>query len=104
MGELQDHENALRELWRELAAKGIRDGVDYPRIVLTLFDDLDRLTRWKHEAMTLFDGLQDLGRALEVPLGALVTGTLAVEAANSLVAERDALRDRLAAVETGDRP
>lgn len=34
--------------------------------------------------MTLFDGLQDLGRALGLPLGVLVTGPLAVEAASNL--------------------
>lgn len=51
---------------------------------------MERLRAWKQEAMKLFDGLQDLGRALDLPLGVLVTGPLAIEAANRLRAERDA--------------
>lgn len=54
-------------------------------------DEIERLRRWKAEAMPLFDGLQDLGRALELPLGVLVTGPAAVEAAERLRGERDTL-------------
>lgn len=54
--------------------------------------ELERLRAWKQEAMTLFDGLQDLGHALDLPLGALVTGPVAVEAAEKL-------RAKVAAVE-----
>lgn len=61
-------------------------------------DELERLRAWKREAMTLFDGLQDLGRALDLPLGVLVTGPLALEAANNLRAERDAARSALDAL------
>lgn len=37
---LPEHEKVLRDLWREAAEKGIDQGVDWPRIVLTLFDDV----------------------------------------------------------------
>lgn len=68
--------------------------------------ELERLRAWKREATALFDGLQDLGRALDIPLGVLVTGPLAVEAANRLRAERDAARAELAErdIPTEDRP
>lgn len=49
MAELQDHEKALRALWRDIAEKGIEIGVDYPRIVLTLFGDIDALTQERDE-------------------------------------------------------
>ncbi|GAA5154722.1 hypothetical protein GCM10023340_38740 [Nocardioides marinquilinus] len=51
-----------------------------------------RLFRWKVEATEIFEGLQDLGRALGLPLGTLVTGPAAVAAA-------DALQVRLCAIE-----
>lgn len=53
--------------------------------------EVEQLRRWKAEATVLFDGLQDLGRALDIPLGVLVTGPAAVEAATRLRADRDAL-------------
>lgn len=43
-----------------------------------------RLRRWKVEALTVMAGLQDLGRALGVPLGASITGPQAGEAARAL--------------------
>lgn len=52
--------------------------------------EIGQLRRWKAEATTLFDGLQDLGRALGLPLGVLITGPLAIEAAERLRTERDA--------------
>lgn len=54
-----------------------------------VLQERDRLRAWKKEAIVLFDGLQDLGRALDLPLGALITGPRALEAANALRAERD---------------
>lgn len=63
---LEEHEVNLRQLWRDLAAKGITqaEGVDYPRIVTTLFGDIDRLQArittagnlldsWEHDAPDL---------------------------------------------------
>lgn len=38
---MSEHEE-LRRLWRDLAEKGIEHGVDWPRIVVTLFRDLDQ--------------------------------------------------------------
>lgn len=46
--------------------------------------ELQRLRAWKREAVELFDGLQDLGRVLDLPLGTLVTGPTAVAAARRL--------------------
>jgi hypothetical protein len=43
MGELTADQVARRALWRELAEKGIEQGADWPRIVLTLFADIDHL-------------------------------------------------------------
>lgn len=53
------------------------------------FTELERLRRWKEESMVVLSGLQDVGRALDLPLGARITGPLAVEAVNRLRAERD---------------
>lgn len=43
-----------------------------------LLDEIERLTRWRAEAMTVMDGLQDLGQALGLPLGERVTGPVAL--------------------------
>jgi len=52
-----------------------------------LLDEVEALRRWKAEAMSLFDGMQDLGRALGLPLGTLITGPVAVKAAEALRAK-----------------
>lgn len=64
-----------------------------------LLDEVERLRRWKAEAISLFDGLQDLGRALGLPLGTLITGPDAVEAAVGLSGEVARLRAKVARVE-----
>lgn len=46
--------------------------------------EVEQLRRWKAEASSLFDGIQDLGRALGLPLGAAITGPDAVKAADEL--------------------
>ncbi|MCR1785332.1 hypothetical protein KVF89_22520 [Nocardioides carbamazepini] len=61
-------------------------------------DEVEQLRRWKAEATTLFDGMQDLGRALGIPLGVLITGPKAVEAAGALRARAEAAESALAAV------
>ena len=61
--------------------------------------EVERLTRWQSEAMTVMDGLQELGSALGLPLGYRITGPAAVAAATTLRAERDALAARIAKVE-----
>jgi hypothetical protein len=58
----------------------------------------DQLRRWKAEAAPVLIGLQDLGKALGVPLGTRITGQTAAEQAAALVAERDLLRAQVAAV------
>lgn len=56
-------------------------------------------TAWKAEATLLFDGMQDLGRALGLPLGTLVTGPEAVKAAEALKARADAAPEATETVE-----
>ncbi len=54
----------------------------------------DRLARWKSEAWPVMEGMQDLGKALGLPLGERITGPAAVEAADVLRAELDELREQ----------
>lgn len=54
--------------------------------------EVDRLRRWKAEAIPVIMGLQDLGRALDLRLGENITGPAALAAVNRL-------RDQVAAVE-----
>jgi hypothetical protein len=53
---LEEHEVNLRKLWRDIAEKRIEDGVDYPRIVITLFNDINRLQARIAVAAHLLDG------------------------------------------------
>lgn len=46
--------------------------------------ELERLRRWKAEALPVMAGLQELGKALDLPLGTQVTGPQAVEAVERL--------------------
>jgi hypothetical protein len=58
--------------------------------------DVERLARWKAEALPVLNGLQELGKALELPLGAQVTGPQAlaeVERLRAVVAKVEALAD-----------
>lgn len=60
----------------------------------------DKLRRWKEEALPVLAGLQDLGRALDVPLGQRITGDVAAKRAEELraaAALAGAERDELAA-------
>lgn len=59
------------------------------------FGDVVALTRWKEQALMVMSGLQDLGEALDVPLGHHITGAESIERARALVAERDALKERI---------
>ena len=56
-----------------------------------LLAEVERLTRWKREALPVLDGLQELGRALDLPLGTRITGAEALAAVERLTTERDAL-------------
>jgi hypothetical protein len=60
-----------------------------------LRDEVKRLRRWKDEAAEVILGLQDLGKALGVPLGTRITGDGAAKIAERLVAERYVLQQRL---------
>ena len=49
----------------------------------------DELRRWKAEALPVLDGMQELGRALGLPLGSRITGQEALAAVERLTRERD---------------
>ena len=55
----------------------------------------DRLRGWKADALPVFDGLQELGKALGLPLGSQITGQQALAAVERLTRERDEARDAL---------
>lgn len=52
--------------------------------------EIERLHAWKQEALVVMDGLQELGRALDLPLGSLVTGERALAEVKRL---RELLRE-----------
>lgn len=56
------------------------------------------LRRWKAEALPVIGGLQELGRALGLPLGTQITGPEAVEAAAALRTQVAAAEDQSRAV------
>lgn len=49
-----------------------------------LMEERDRLQRWKDEALPVMAGLQELGKALGLPPGQLITGQEAADAALAL--------------------
>jgi len=53
------------------------------------YAEVERLRRWKAEATEVILGLQDLGKALDLPLGERITATAATEVAKRLKSERD---------------
>lgn len=53
-----------------------------------LLAEVWRLRRWKAEALPILDGLQDLGRALDLPIGQRITGPAALKAVERLQAQR----------------
>lgn len=69
-----------------------------PQLVADLAAEVEQLRVWKREALTVTAGLQDLGKALGVPLGHRITGLVATKLAQELVAERDLLRATIARV------
>lgn len=64
--------------------------------LLDAADERDRLSRWKDEALPVIDGLQELGRALGLPLGSRITGPDALSAVERLAAEVTRFRAELA--------
>lgn len=63
--------------------------------VPALVDEVERLRRWKSEALPVMAGLQDLGEALGVGLGERITGEAAAEKARALVARATAAEQEL---------
>lgn len=56
--------------------------------VPALVAEVRRLRRWKAEALPILDGLQDLGRALDLPIGERITGPAALDAVERLREQR----------------
>ena len=52
--------------------------------------EVERLARWKAEALPVITGLQELGAALGIPLGKRITGPDALEAVKALTARAEA--------------
>ena len=70
--------------------EGIDAIVDSVCDVPDLLAEVDRLTRWKAEALPVMTGLQELGKALGLTLGESITGPSAVDAAHALRARAEA--------------
>lgn len=62
---------------------------------------LDALALWKAEALPVLDGLQELGKALGLPLGSRITGTEALAAVERLTRERDEARAEVERLRAG---
>lgn len=67
-----------------ITEKGIAAITDSVADVPDLLAEVERLSRWKAEALPVMDGLQDLGKALGLPLGGRITGPAALEAVERL--------------------
>lgn len=77
------------DMARALDREGLLRTGDDTGEVAKLRAERDRLQQWKDEAAPVLIGLQDLGKALGVPLGKRITGELAAEQARTLKAARD---------------
>lgn len=67
--------------------RGILAEVDLAHLPVQLEEaraEVASLARWKEEAMPVMDGLQELGKALRIPLGQRITGPAALEAVQKL--------------------
>lgn len=64
-------------------------------LYLTGTKSLTDLLRWKAEALPVLDGLQELGRALDLPLGIRITGPQALAAVERLNARLSAVKATL---------
>ena len=61
--------------------------------------EVERLERWKFEALEVMSGLRELGKALGLGLGVQITGPAALAEVTRLTVERDALAAQVARVE-----
>lgn len=76
-----------------ITADGIAAITDSVADVPDLLAEVEQLTRWKTEALPVMDGLQELGRALGLPLGTRITGPDALAEVRRLrdLTDQDAL-------------
>lgn len=85
-------------------SQGCSYAIELATIVVAATDsEVERLRQWKAEATEVIDGLQELGKALDIPLGERVTGTAATEAAKRLRTERDAMREAVTRLGEADQ-
>ncbi|ATW60852.1 hypothetical protein SEA_BENTHERDUNTHAT_82 [Gordonia phage BENtherdunthat] len=91
---ITDEARTLLAHWDEYGITSTDADEIVPDLVKGLLAELlaehDQLQRWKDEALPVIAGLQELGRALEVPLGRSSTGPEGAVKAQALRAERDA--------------
>lgn len=80
---------AERDEWIE-RAQGVEVGLIHDATE-QITAERDRLAHWKAEALPVLDGLQEIGKALNLPLGQRITGPQALKAIEALLAERDRL-------------
>jgi hypothetical protein len=81
--------------------RGILAEVDLAHLPVQLEEargEVASLARWKEEAMPVMDGLQELGKALRLPLGQRITGPAALEAVQQLHDAAQAFLDAYDAV------
>lgn len=68
-----------------------------PTDIPALLAEVERLARWKAEALPVLAGLQELGKALGLPLGERITGPKAAKEAAALLARAEKAEAELAA-------
>lgn len=89
--------SGMNEVLAEVSGYNASNDAEFIAAARTDIPDLlaavERLSRWKREALPVLDGLQELGRALDLPLGTRITGTEALAAVERLTAERDVLAE-----------
>ncbi len=78
---------AIGRAWPNSEANADYIAAAQPATVLALIAEVRRLQRWKTEALPVMDGLQELGKALNIPPGKRITGPDAIQAAERLQAQ-----------------
>ncbi len=84
----------------EITADGIAWITDSVADVPQMLAEIERLAAWKASALTVMDGLQELGQALRVPLGERVTGPSALAEVQRLKAQNTRYAQQIANAST----
>lgn len=84
--------DAMRARGDSLVAPGSAELPDAALAVLAdhdiLIAEVRRLRQWKADALPVLDGLRELGRALDLPIGQRITGPAALKAVERLREQR----------------